>query len=211
VSISPPSDILLGVAHAADPQKYRAAVNKLARASGASPSEAESALQAAIGEAVSSAPVKFAAKAIGTDPSGRIHSAFAHDAVGRAKKDPNKDFEAFFLQTAIQSMLPKEGKALFGTGPAGEIWKSILAEQIARELSQSTSFGIAEQIAEHAKTKKKDSGEAAAAAGLAPDHAGPEQLGGTARITELRRLLSAEGQIALGAPLPWRQQTIGSG
>jgi flagellar protein FlgJ len=205
VSISPPSDILLGVAHAADPQKYRAAIDKLARASGASPSEAESALQAAIGEAASSAPAKPASKATGTDPTGRIHSAFAHDAVGQAKKDPNRDFEAFFLQTAIQSMLPKEGKALFGTGPAGEIWKSMLAEQIARELSQSTSFGIADQIADHAKTKKKDSGDAAAAAGVAPDHAGPEQLGGTARITELRRLLSAEGEIALG------QQTIGNG
>jgi Rod binding domain-containing protein len=202
VSISPPSDILLGVAKAADPQKYRQAVEKLARASGSSPAEAESSLTSAVASAASSATGKGPPLSSQIDSTGKFHSAFRLDQVARAKKDPAKEFEAFFLQTAIESMLPKDSQALFGTGPAGNIWKSMLAEQIARELAQSTSFGIAEQIAAHAKMKKKkeDEGSVAPAAGLSPDKAdaGQAASAGADRLTELRKLLSAEGQIALG-------------
>lgn len=200
MSISPPSDILLGVAKAADPQKYRQAVEKLARASGTSASEAETALTGAIGEAVASTPARRAPVSSAIDSTGRFNSAFRVDQVGQAKKDPGKEFEAFFLQTAIESMLPKDSKTLFGTGPAGDIWKSMLAEQIARELAQSTSFGIAEQIAEHSKAKKKkqEEGGVAPAAGL-PSAKDAAPAAGADRLTELRRLLSAEGEIALGS------------
>jgi Rod binding domain-containing protein len=204
LSISPPSDILLGVAKAADPQKYRQAVEKLARASGTSAAEAETSLTSAIRDAAASpVPAKTAPRPSAIDSTGRFTSAFRVDQAGQAKKDPAKEFEAFFLQTAIESMLPKDSKTLFGTGPAGDIWKSMLAEQIARELAQSTSFGIAEQIAEHSKAKKKnqDDGRAGPAGGLSSDKTGSAQVtaaGGADRLTELRKLLSAEGQMALG-------------
>jgi flagellar protein FlgJ len=214
VSISPPSDILLGVAKAADPKKYRQAVEKLARASGSTAVEAETALTAAIGDAAtaSSMPARATRVASAEPAAGRIASAFRLDQVAKAKKDPGKDFEAFFLQTAIESMLPKDSKALFGTGPAGDIWKSMLAEHIAKELAQSTSFGIAEQIAKHTKNKKEEAerGGPKPAAGLGREDEA-SGAAGASRISELRRLMSAEGQLALSAAQAAANASTGTG
>ncbi|NJO21920.1 MAG: hypothetical protein HC868_01930, partial [Sphingomonadales bacterium] len=51
-------------------------------------------------------------------------------------------------------MLPKDAESLFGKGPAGSIWKSMLAEQLAYKLADGHSFGIAEALAE--KRKRMD-------------------------------------------------------
>jgi Rod binding domain-containing protein len=55
--------------------------------------------------------------------------------------------EAFFLQSAVEEMLPKEAESVYGSGFAGDVWKSMLAEQIAAEIAKSTKFGIAEMLA----------------------------------------------------------------
>jgi flagellar protein FlgJ len=204
VSISPSSDILLGVAKAADPQKYRAAVEKLARASGTTPAEAESAMTAAIASAAAQPTAGGAGPRV-QGASGvmgeTFRSAFPQDAAGKAKKSAEKEFEAFFLQTVVDSMLPKDAKALFGSGPAGNIWKSMLAEQLANELAKSTSFGIAEQIAESRAMKGKDKDKSKAAPALSPSESAAKSVSGapSGHAADLRRLLSAEGALALDA------------
>jgi peptidoglycan hydrolase FlgJ len=60
---------------------------------------------------------------------------------------PARQFEAFVLQTFIQSMFPKDASHVFGEGIAGSYWSSMLAEQIAGQMAKSGGIGIAGQIA----------------------------------------------------------------
>lgn len=62
------------------------------------------------------------------------------------KPDAPEEFEAFVLQTFIQEMLPKEADNVFGSGIAGDIWKSLLSEKLAFEVAQRGDFGIAELV-----------------------------------------------------------------
>jgi peptidoglycan hydrolase FlgJ len=62
-------------------------------------------------------------------------------------KKAHRDFESFVLQSFIEAMLPKEATAVFGQGIAGETWKSMLAEKLAKEVSLSGLTGLAQQIA----------------------------------------------------------------
>lgn len=48
-----------------------------------------------------------------------------------------KSFEAFALQVFISSMLPKESEKLFGTGSAGKLWQSLMAEKLADQIASS--------------------------------------------------------------------------
>jgi Rod binding domain-containing protein len=60
--------------------------------------------------------------------------------------DAPREFEAIFLQNAIQSMLPKEAEGVFGKGLAGDIWRSMLAEKLAFQLAERGDFGMADLI-----------------------------------------------------------------
>lgn len=57
-----------------------------------------------------------------------------------------KRFEAMVLQTFIQNMLPKEGAAVYGKGMAGEMWKSMMAENLAKVMAERGGIGIADRM-----------------------------------------------------------------
>lgn len=59
---------------------------------------------------------------------------------------PYRNFEAFVLQSFIQSMLPHDAQGVFGQGTAGEMWKGLLAEQLGKQLARAGGIGIAKQI-----------------------------------------------------------------
>ncbi len=122
MAISTPGDIVLDVVRAADPATAATARTKLAtlanRAGGAE-------FSAAAGE-------RFAAAGAAT------RSAATPDTFAK--------FEAMVLQTFIQSMLPKEADAVYGEGVAGEMWQSVLAEQLGNALAQRGGIGIADRI-----------------------------------------------------------------
>jgi hypothetical protein len=150
VPISPPSDIVLGVASAADPLKSRAAAEQLMRAAGAK--AAEAAAEAKKTGAVEPKEVQFTLPQAPrpADPSAKLR--FIDDAQAArsaARTKAYKEFEAFLLQSFIESILPKSSAGFYGDGTAGEIWKSMLAEHVGREIANSSAFGIAERIAEH--------------------------------------------------------------
>jgi flagellar protein FlgJ len=139
VAINPASDIVLDVARAADPEKYRAAVERLARLRAAAPTEEvfTPPMEAQAPQAPATAAVPAAA-----NPSHARVSAGRHpqlDAYGK--------FEAFVLQSFLESMLPKNATAVFGQGSAGEFWRSMLAEKLGTELARSGQVGIAERLA----------------------------------------------------------------
>ena len=65
----------------------------------------------------------------------------------RRRLDAYGQFEAFVLQSFVQSMLPKNATNVFGKGSAGEFWKSMLAEKMGEELARSGQVGIARRLA----------------------------------------------------------------
>jgi len=142
VSIAPPSDIILDVAQAADPQRLQAATSKL------------NGMAAAAGGAASMArPDDFAAilaGAAGTRPAGSkslAGSTLFPMAAGTLppESSPYRKFEAVLLQTFIQEMLPKD-EHLFGDAASADICRSMLAEQLATQLSKTGRIGIAKMI-----------------------------------------------------------------
>jgi Rod binding domain-containing protein len=64
----------------------------------------------------------------------------------RKTSDAPKEFEAFFLQSVIQEMLPKDAEGVYGSGIAGDIWRSMLSEKLAFEVAERGGLGIADQV-----------------------------------------------------------------
>jgi hypothetical protein len=65
----------------------------------------------------------------------------------RRRLDAYGQFEAFVLQSFIESMLPRNAINVFGRGSAGEFWRSMLAEKMGGELARGGSVGIATRLA----------------------------------------------------------------
>lgn len=57
-----------------------------------------------------------------------------------------RQFEGVVLQNFIKNMMPEDSEAVYGKGNAGEIWKSMMAEQIGNTISERGGIGIAEQM-----------------------------------------------------------------
>jgi peptidoglycan hydrolase FlgJ len=138
MAISPPSDILSEVARAADPTRHQAATQSLLQ--GASPLGGPS-FEDTVRE-VSARPMSSGADIYQIRNSLRSDS---QSAAAKAKKT-NQEFEAFVLQTFIESMLPKDAENTFGKGNAGSIWKSMMAEQIGAQVARAGGIGIADHI-----------------------------------------------------------------
>ena len=139
MSVQPPSDIVLDVARAADPARYQAAVTKLSQGSPATFTDALGA--AAAGRAGLPAVAQPSADTVLT----RFRTAATLAAPG-PKGTPAQQFEAFVLQSFVESMLPQGASAVFGKGNAGSIWRSMLAEQLGAQLAKSGGVGIARMI-----------------------------------------------------------------
>ena len=132
MAITPPTDIVLDVARAADPERYRAAVERLAR------------LRA--GAEVQSSPSQ-AAEPSAARPAAGLPLEAGNRAQSRRRLDAYGQFEAFVVQSFLQSMLPRNATTVFGRGSAGEFWRSMLAEKMGDELARSGQLGIAARLA----------------------------------------------------------------
>ena len=64
-----------------------------------------------------------------------------------ARAEAFADFEAFLVQHALASVLPKDATSVYGKGLAGQVWSSMLAEKVASEIARSGGFGLASLIA----------------------------------------------------------------
>jgi peptidoglycan hydrolase FlgJ len=144
VAITPPSDIVLDVALAADPARHRAAAERLARLR-STPHSAET----------SAAPVVRNLNPVTERPANAVDAVTTTNlaprpgSAGQARRrlDAYGQFEAFVLQSFIESMLPRNAINVFGRGSAGEFWRSMLAEKMSGELARSGSVGIASRLA----------------------------------------------------------------
>jgi peptidoglycan hydrolase FlgJ len=143
VAINPPSDILSDVAAAAHPRKLQEATQRLETAG----TEAAAAANFALAmNAVNGAKTPDAAVTATGLPASTTKAPDAPIAQ-QSRPEALKKFEAFFLQTFVDSILPKNATSVFGTGTAGEVWRSMLSEHMAAEIAKSSKFGIAERLA----------------------------------------------------------------
>jgi flagellar protein FlgJ len=74
-------------------------------------------------------------------------SSISLDAVKDDKATRTQvEFEASILKTFVDAILPKDETSVYGQGTAGDIWKSMLADQIAKQIAKSGAFGVAKRL-----------------------------------------------------------------
>ena len=56
--------------------------------------------------------------------------------LSKREADANNKFSAFFLQTSIEAAMPKRATAVYGSGFAGDVMRSMLSERIATEIAK---------------------------------------------------------------------------
>lgn len=128
MAISPPSDLIMDVARAADPVDMQDATRRL-----------RSIAATGSGEGFALA---FDSAASGYEANFNRYKTSAQTGPG-AGKSPAEQFEAMILGQFVETMLPNDAEAVFGEGATGEIWRSMLAEQVANQLAASGGIGIA--------------------------------------------------------------------
>jgi hypothetical protein len=135
MSISPPSDIVLDVARAADPVRYQEAAAKL--------SQPGTAGATAFADAARDVGLSTH---MPLDARGSLTGLQNQTALSGAGSDPYKKFEGLVLQQFVEAMMPEKSETVYGKGNAGGIWKSMLAEQIGTQIAKAGGVGIAKML-----------------------------------------------------------------
>ncbi len=163
MAISPPSDIVLDVARAVEPAGVQAARAALASRSGA---------------------------ATGTFSLGEetVTASLSRQPDKAAPAESMKRFEAMVLQTFIENMLPQNAEGVYGKGMAGDMWKSMMAEQIADTVAERGGIGIAKTVARDYYVQNEQAVPVGAVSGGPEQAALDEQTSqATALIQEMQR------------------------
>ncbi|BBO10447.1 rod-binding protein [Bradyrhizobium sp. TM102] len=136
-------DLVLDVLEAADPVTQRAATAKL-DALKSSDADFAATMDAEAGKA---AAAEQSATKVSEASSDAVNGAPVRMIKAPASGEVYRKFEAFILQTFVETMLPKESEQVFGKGTAGGVWKSMLAEELGSQLAKGNGIGIAKQLA----------------------------------------------------------------
>jgi peptidoglycan hydrolase FlgJ len=145
MAIKPSSDIVLDVLKAADPARAQAVAQRLSALGAGSVDDADDFAKVLDAAAQPSAPEPDV-KANAADMRDRL-AALNVDAANEQKATRTQvEFEASILKTFVDSILPKDETDVYGQGSAGDIWKSMLADQIAKQIARSGAFGISKQL-----------------------------------------------------------------
>ncbi len=161
MTFNPRSDVVQEVLSAADPQRASLAAERLAAlGAGAPAGDFAADLERAAAAAAPPPPpggLSNARAALAAMPD-------APDAAAHAKVE----FEAMMLNSFVGELLPKDSSAVFGEGAAGDMWRSMLSEQISHQIAKSGALGLSRRLfATHELVPR----EASARAGQAVDAA----------------------------------------
>ncbi|AQX27713.1 MULTISPECIES: rod-binding protein [unclassified Bartonella] len=156
MAIQPPSDIVLDVARAADPFEYRASINKLYSLQKVQRTQA---IEGEGNSFANLANIDSASAVRDSLTSDRIvqQTHLKPQSIENKEAAVFRDFEAFVLQTFVESMFGTDIQSIFGKGQAGQIWKSMMAEQLAKEFAISGGIGIAQMLVSDQMRKETDS------------------------------------------------------
>jgi len=163
MAFNPRTDVVLEVASAADPARASLAAQRLNALAGSNPPT--TGFAADLDRAAGAASATTAPLAGAADARSRL--AEAPDKLGQAKTQ----FEAMMLNSFVGELLPKDTGEVFGQGMAGDMWRSMLAEQVSTQIAKSGKLGLARRLfATHELAPPSArAGEAAKAAGAAAD------------------------------------------
>ncbi|MBV9286232.1 MAG: rod-binding protein [Hyphomicrobiales bacterium] len=139
MAFNPPTDVVLEVLNAADPARASLAAERLAALASASAAPGDFAADLNRAAAAGPAGPRLAGVA-----DGRTRRASPAETPGGAER-VKLDFEATMLNPLIGELLPKEA-SVFGEGYAGEMWRSMLSEQIARQVAKSGALGLSRKL-----------------------------------------------------------------
>ena len=144
MAISPPSDIVLDVARAADPTRQQVAFERLQRMG---TGVAGTQFAAAVDEATPTASAPGLAGA--REKFASLAPAKLSNASSAAQTKSAKtlqQFEAQVISTFIEQMMPEASANNFGSGTAGGVWRSMMSEQIANQVAKAGGLGIREKV-----------------------------------------------------------------
>lgn len=147
MSIFPSTDLIVDVAKAADPRRQQVALRRLEAAADA-PSVSFASLS---GESPIKANVSGSSnwRAAGVGLRAAYQAPASGPAVVPAASNPAADaakkFEALVLQTFFEALLPKEDEN-FGSGVAGGVWRSMMAEQLSAKFAASGVIGLSKML-----------------------------------------------------------------
>lgn len=158
MAIEPPSDIVLDVARNADADRQAAASRRLEAL--AANRAGTSGTFAATLDNVASPLTRSTTKG-----GGGVSSLVAGSSSPRPAAQPNRttkvaqDLEATLLGPFVNEMLPKDASSVYGQGVGGDIWRSMLSDQIAHQLAKAGSLGIARRLFATHPLEKSFAGE----------------------------------------------------
>jgi peptidoglycan hydrolase FlgJ len=141
MAFNPRTDVILEVASAADPSRATVAAQRLSALAGSNAPAANFA--ADLDRAASTANSVTAPLASAADMRSHLPAApGGPDKLGQAKTQ----FEAMMLNSFVGEMLPKDTGEVFGQGMAGDMWRSMLAEQVSTQIAKSGKLGLARRL-----------------------------------------------------------------
>lgn len=153
MAISIPSDLVLDVVNAANPQAAEKAQSMLAAAA-ATKAKAVAATDKFTTE-VASLSDDIGGSLV--DLRGRLEAGA--DKTSVEVPEAYRKFEAMVLGNFVQSMLPSDNEEVYGKGTAGEIWKGMMADKIGNVIADGGGIGIAERMAKQAARNVVPAGE----------------------------------------------------
>lgn len=152
-------DLVTDVAQAADPQKRSAAVSRLSEMS-ATRLRTDDDFSSLVAGAQGS---NHASAKTGVSPRPPVALQLRGSVAGVSKTTTGTEaaekFEAFVIQSCLETILPKADEGLFGHGAAGCAWRSMLAEQIGLEIAKAGGLGLKSMLVDDL-SKRGGSGSA---------------------------------------------------
>lgn len=148
MAINPGTDLLSEALLAAEPQRAKAAEERLVRLGGEQNATTSTDFNTLLApsDAIKSAALDYSRPTGGTGASGLF-------SIKPGK--PYEQFEVTVLKTMIESMLPQKADAVFGSGFAGGIWKSMMAQSFAEVAGRAGIARVARTIEERKKAKER--------------------------------------------------------
>jgi Rod binding domain-containing protein len=141
MAFNPRTDVVLEVASAADPSRATLAAQRLNALAGSNAPTADFA--ADLDRAAAPGSAATAALANAADARSRLAEApGGPDKLRQAKTQ----FEAMMLNSFVSELLPKDSGEVFGQGMAGDMWRSMLSEQVSTQIAKSGKLGLARRL-----------------------------------------------------------------
>ena len=141
MAFNPRTDVVLEVLSAADPSRASLAAQRLNAVAGSNAPPADFAAnldRVAARASATTAPLASAAD---------MRSHLAEAAGGPDKlRQAKTQFEAMMLSSFVGELLPKDSGEVFGQGMAGDMWRSMLAEQVSLQIAKSGKLGLARRL-----------------------------------------------------------------